>query len=494
MIDFLRLRTLPGQLITLFVVVLLVSQIVNVLLIIGERRMQARSTLYASAIEKMANGTEQVIAFPGRRLGPEPRDRRDAPVRIEVNPSSAIGRLSEIECLSAYEEQLSNLLHSRNIQFETVRVCRGEKLRPPERQSGSAGARRSDNGVGRDGERAMRPPPPGHRPPPPPGNRPPPDPRGPLGPGFESMVMSVHLADGRWINGITGHYPLENMTPRVLFATGAMVLVTVFVVIFFAGRITRPLTSLADAADQLGRGGHGISLKEEGPTDLRSAITAFNAMQERLTRMIETQRTMLRSVGHDLRTPLTSLRIRAEAMEPEAERVKVIATLDEMKAMMEEILTWAEDASGMEELHRVDLNALLTSLSDDYQDAGQNVTYEEGAAIIVLCRRVSLRRALRNLIDNGLKYGDEVSISLIVDTESVRVCVDDKGLGIPDEDLREVLKPFVRLEASRNKDTGGSGLGLSIAQSIIQAHGAELDLHNSKSGGLRASFKLPRET
>ncbi|WOF72571.1 ATP-binding protein [Parvibaculaceae bacterium PLY_AMNH_Bact1] len=486
MIDFLRLRTLPGQLITLFVVVLLVSQVVNVLLIIGERRMQARSTLYASAIEKMANGTEQVIAFPGRRLGPEPRDRRGAPVRIEVNPSSAIGRLSEIECLSAYEEQLSNLLHSRSIQFETVRVCRGEKLRPPERQSGTAGARRSDNGVGRDGQRAMRPPPPGHRPPP--------DPRGAPGPGFESMVMSVHLADGRWINGITGHYPLENMTPRVFLATGGMVLVTVLVVIFFAGRITRPLTSLAEAADQLGRGGHGISLKEEGPTDLRSAIAAFNAMQERLTRMIETQRTMLRSVGHDLRTPLTSLRIRAEAMEPEVERIKVIATLDEMKAMIEEILTWAEDASGMEELHRVDLNALLTSLSDDYQDAGQNVIYEEGAAIIVLCRRVSLRRALRNLIDNGLKYGDEVNISLFVDGESVRICIDDKGPGIPDEDLRDVLKPFVRLETSRNKDTGGSGLGLSIAQSIIQAHGAELDLQNRKSGGFRASFKLPRET
>ena len=490
MTDLLRLRTLPGQLIALFVVVLLVSQVVNVLLIIGERRLQARSTLYLSAIEKMAEGTAQVLEFSGRRPGPGPgpgpRNSRGVPLRIEVASSSAIDRLSAVECLSSYEAQLSNLLQSRNVKFETVRVCRGDRLRRPELQSGPAGPRPLHEDMRRARERGMRPPPPGHPPPP--------DPKGPPGPGFESMVMSVHLSDGRWINGITGHYPLENMTPRVFLATGGMVLVTVFVVIFFARRITRPLTKLAEAADQLGRGGHGISLKEEGPTDLRSAIAAFNAMQERLTRMIETQRTMLRSVGHDLRTPLTSLRIRAEAMEPEVERAKVIATLDEMKAMMEEILTWAEDASGMEELHRVDLNALLTSLSDDYQDAEQNVTYEEGAAIIVLCRRVSLRRALRNLIDNGLKYGGEVNISLNADVEAVRVCIDDKGPGIPEEDLREVLKPFVRLEASRSKDTGGSGLGLSIAQSIIQAHGAELDLHNKKSGGLRASFKLPRET
>ena len=487
MTDLLRIRTLPGQLIALFVVVLLVSQVVNVLLIVGERRLQARSTLYLSAIENMAEGTAQVLENPGRRpgLGPGPRNSRGAPLRVEVASSSAIDRLSAIECLSSYEAQLSNLLQSRNVKFEAVRVCRGDRLQRPERQSGPAGPRPLHEDMRRARERDMRPPPPGHPPPP--------DPKGPPGPGFESVVMSVHLSDGRWINGITGHYPLENMTPRVFLATGGMVLVTVLIVIFFARRITRPLTNLADAADQLGRGGHGISLKEEGPTDLRSAIAAFNAMQERLTRMIETQRTMLRSVGHDLRTPLTSLRIRAEIMEPEAERAKVIATLDEMKTMMEEILTWAEDASGMEELHRVDLNALLTSLSDDYQDVRENVTYEEGVPIIVLCRRVSLRRALRNLIDNGLKYGNEVEISAIADAESVRVCIDDKGPGIPEEDLRDVLKPFVRLEVSRNKDTGGSGLGLSIAQSIIQAHGAELDLHNRKSGGLRASFKLPRE-
>lgn len=486
MIDLLRLRTLPGQLITLFVIVLLISQVVNVLLIIGERRLQARATLYASAVEKMAERTQQILSPSDRSHFPTLRRGPSAPIRVEISSMPAVDRLTGRECLSSYEARLRDLLKAQNTEFETVQVCRGNELRRTDPLFRSPG-----------------PPPPGPerrdewgRPagPPPIHHVPPPDPRGPPGPGFESMVMSVHLADGRWVNGITGHYPLENMTPRVFLATGGMVFVTVFVVIFFARRITRPLTKLANAADHLGRGGQGVSLKEEGPTDLRSAIAAFNAMQERLTRMIETQRTMLRSVGHDLRTPLTSLRIRAEIMEPESERTKVIATLDEMKAMMEEILTWAEDASGLEELHRVDLNALLASLSDDYHDAGEKVAYEDGESVIVLCRRVSLRRALRNLIDNGLKYGGAVDISLVADVGAVCVCVDDQGPGIPEEDLREVLKPFVRLETSRSKETGGSGLGLSIAQSIIQAHGAELDLHNRESGGLRVSFKLPRET
>ncbi len=480
LISLLRLRTLSGQLIALFVLVLLISQIINIFLIVGERRLQARSTLYTASIEKMAERTARVLSNQEQRLAPMPGRGPAAPIRIEVRSDSAVDRLIGAECLSSYENQLADMLRSRSVAFGQVHVCRGDRLHPVKPQLQPPGFERP--GSSAHGLRL-----------PPPHGAPPPDPRGPPAPGFESLVMSVQLLDGRWVNGITGHYPLENMTPRVFLATGGMILMTVLIVVFFAKRITRPLTDLADAADQLGRGGQGPALKEEGPTDLRSAIVAFNAMQERLTRMIETQRTMLRSVGHDLRTPLTSLRIRAEAMEPEAERTKVIATLDEMKAMMEEILTWAEDASGMEELHRVDLNALLSSLSDDYQDAGQKVTYEEGDAVIVLCRRVSLRRALQNLIDNGLKYGSEVSISLTEEGKLVRLCIDDEGPGIPPHELDEVLKPFVRLEASRNKETGGAGLGLSIAQSIIHAHGSELELQNRTSGGLRASFTLPRE-
>lgn len=487
MTDFLRLRTLPGQLIALFIVVLLVSQVINVFLIIGERRLQARSTLYTASVDSMAKETERFLSRA------EPRPRRGGPgkppppVRLEITTSPVIDRLSNNTCLDAYAERLRGLLLDKEISVERVLVCSGEHLRRPDHRPGPPGSPPPPRRELAEGERDFGRPPPPHR------RGPPPDPRGPRGPGFEHLVMSVQLSDGRWVNGISGHYPLENMTPRIFLATGGMIFITVLIVIFFARRITRPLTDLADAADQLGRGGHGVVLQEEGPTDLRAAIAAFNGMQERLTRMIDTQRTMLRSVGHDLRTPLTSLRIRVEAMEPETERAKVIATLDEMKAMMEEILTWAEDASGIEELHRVDISAMLASLSDDYQDAGENVAFDDAGPVIVLCRRVSLRRALRNLIDNGLKYGGDVQLSLTLGPEGAVISVEDSGPGIPERQLREVLKPFVRLETSRSKDTGGAGLGLSIAQSIIQAHGSELSLENREPAGLRAFFTVPLE-
>ncbi len=303
--------------------------------------------------------------------------------------------------------------------------------------------------------------------------------------------MSVKLADGRWVNGVGGYYPLENITPRIVWATVAMITLASLLIVFFARRVTRPLTNLTNAAENLGRGGSSQPLKEEGPADVRKTVSAFNRMQERLTRMIETQRIMLRSIGHDLRTPLTSLRIRAEAVEPHAEREKIIATLDEMKAMIEEILTWAEDASGLEEMSSVDINALLSSLSDDYQDAGGDVMFRDGPSMIVRCRRAALRRAIQNLVDNGLKYGRSVMLSLRVAEDHAEIIVEDEGPGIPDEKLGSVLLPFVRLETSRSKETGGSGLGLSIAQSIVQAHGADLKLENRQPRGLRVSFLLP---
>jgi signal transduction histidine kinase len=475
-----RLNTLPGQLIVLFILVLLLAQIINVFLIIGERRMSARSVLYEGAIERFVMGVQREEG----QLGLPIRDRRRPPspgrVHIVLSDKPDTDRLLDPTCLADYEEELKTRLSNVGIETLAVHVCQGSKLsrplesaRPPAPPPPPLGSRRGDR------------PPPLHR-------GPPLDPAGPRAPGFENFIMSVLLEDGRWVNGISGHYPLENLTPRIALATLGMIIIATVLIVFFARRITRPLTQLTKAAENLGRGGASYQLSEEGPEDVRKTVAAFNGMQERLTRMIETQRVMLRSVGHDLRTPLTSLRIRAEAVEPQSEREKIIATLDEMKAMMEEILTWAEDASGIEEPHPVDINAMLASLSDDYQDAGQDVRFTDGKQEIALCRRVSLRRALQNLIDNGLKYGDSVELSLCAHAAEVEVRIDDQGPGIPEDRLTSVLLPFVRLETSRSKETGGAGLGLSIAQSIVQAHGADLKLQNRVPRGLRASFALPR--
>ena len=473
---WLRPTNLPGQLIALFVGVLLVAQLVNLYLLIGERRMSARSVLYETAIDNMVDEVIRVAAQPRSFARSRPPPGVPGRIHIIVSHRAAIERLQDRQCFAPYEAALGDRLSQAGIVVQISHVCRGSKLdHPPQ-------------------GRRLPPPPPtgaGIQGRPPVRQGPPPDPRGPVAPGFENLVMSVKLADGRWVNGVGGHYPLENITPRIVWATVAMITLASLLIVFFARRVTRPLTNLTNAAESLGRGGSSQPLKEEGPADVRKTVSAFNRMQERLTRMIETQRIMLRSIGHDLRTPLTSLRIRAEAIEPHAEREKIIATLDEMKAMMEEILTWAEDASGLEEMSSVDINALLSSLSDDYQDAGGDVVFTDGPSMIVRCRRAALRRAIQNLVDNGLKYGRRVVLSSRVAEDQAEIIVEDEGPGIPDEKLGSVLLPFVRLETSRSKETGGSGLGLSIAQSIVQAHGADLKLENRQPRGLRVSFLLP---
>ena len=202
---------------------------------------------------------------------------------------------------------------------------------------------------------------------------------------------------------------------------------------------------------------------------------------------------MLRAVGHDLRTPLTSLRIRAESIPPEHGQEQIIATLNDMQEMTEEILRWAKESSGLEEVSSVDIGTLLQSLADDYADVGEAVAFNSpDKPVIAEIRRVALRRAVQNLVDNALKYGQRADVSLHRDVDHVIILVDDEGPGIPPEKLDEITKPFVRLESSRSKHTGGLGLGLAIVQSVVLAHGGELSFENRQTGGLRARISLPR--
>ncbi len=287
------------------------------------------------------------------------------------------------------------------------------------------------------------------------------------------------------------HPATESLTGRILLATGLLIGLSLLAAWIFARRISRPISKFAHAAERLGRGDEAELLSETGPQDMRQAAHAFNTMQSRLTRMLETQRTMLRAVGHDLRTPLTSLRLRAENISDEREREKVISTLNDMTVMTEEILGWAKDASGTEPLAFVDLGSLLHCLTDDYQDQGRDVSLQDFKTFSVNIRRISVKRALQNLINNALQYGQSATLSVERLKNKIVVHVDDEGPDVPEDQLSEILKPFIRLEASRNKETGGTGLGLSNADTIAQIHGGRLILSNRTPQGLRASFSLP---
>nr|WP_243748786.1 ATP-binding protein [Pseudomaricurvus alcaniphilus] len=255
-------------------------------------------------------------------------------------------------------------------------------------------------------------------------------------------------------------------------------------------RIARPLRDLAQAASDLGRGRSVAPLPLRGPQDVQDTVAAFNTMNERLDRFVSERTRMLAALSHDLRTPMTSMRLRLELMPPSEERDKLIASLEEMQQMAEATLSFVRQAGDQEALQKVDLNALLGSLCDDLAALEQPVNYADTGAQTLMCRPVSLKRALRNLIENAVRYGGAADVSLKRQGNSLVVAVRDSGPGIPEAEMEAVFDPFYRLESSRNRETGGMGLGLSIARQIIHSHGGQLTLTNTHPG-LKVSVSLP---
>nr|WP_281379136.1 ATP-binding protein [Chthonobacter rhizosphaerae] len=259
-------------------------------------------------------------------------------------------------------------------------------------------------------------------------------------------------------------------------------------------RITRPLRDLARAADRMGRGETVDALPETGPEEVRRTVHAFNAMHDRVRRFVADRTRMLAAISHDLRTPLTSLRLRAEFVDDPDVRDRIVETVDEMSRMTEATLAFARDDALAEESHRTDLAALVTAVADDFADLGHPVTVTGPDKLELEVRPVSLRRAVRNLVENAVRYGACARLTVEATPTEALILVDDDGPGIPADRLEEVFEPFVRLEASRNQDTGGVGLGLSTARSIVRRHGGDLTLANREGGGLRATIRLPRAT
>ncbi|MBN9009336.1 MAG: HAMP domain-containing protein [Rhizobiales bacterium] len=270
-----------------------------------------------------------------------------------------------------------------------------------------------------------------------------------------------------------------------------LALVMLGLIIFAARRVTRPLKALAASAEAFGRGDAVAPLPESGPDEARRLIHAFNQMQERLSRFVTDRTRMLAAIGHDLRTPITSLKLRAEMVDDEETRQKMRATLDEMQHMTEATLAFARDDAGAEPSRAVDLAALIESAVDDLAEMGKPVSFADAGRLVYSCRPTALKRAIGNLIENAIQYGERARVRLTAAPSGPVIAVEDDGPGIPAERIDEVFKPFTRLESSRSRETGGSGLGLSIARSIVLAHGGTLALRNREDGGLAAEIRLP---
>ena len=309
----------------------------------------------------------------------------------------------------------------------------------------------------------------------------------------ELQVAIELIPDGRWLSfaaTLPDSSPLLSL--QSVLSMAAMAVIVLVVSIQAVQRLTVPLRALADAAERLGKDIKSPPVAALGTIEMRVAARAFNEMQIRLRRMIDGRTRMLAAISHDLRTPLTLLRLRVEAVENKDEREKMLGTIETMNAMIEASLSFARDETAAEPRRPVDLAALLGSIVDDMIDAGLAVEMKPAGEVIYECQPIALRRAITNLLDNAIRYGRRAHVTLATGPQTIEIAVDDEGPGIPAEELAAVLQPFYRLDRSRNPEKGGIGLGLAIALTIVEAHGGRLALSNRPEGGLRAAITLPR--
>lgn len=304
------------------------------------------------------------------------------------------------------------------------------------------------------------------------------------------LTLSIRLAGGDWLNVRTMFLrPGLQLSPKALVPLALMVMAVALVAWGTARRVVRPMRALAVGADRLGRGLDANPLPLTGPSEVRATTQAFNRMQDRLTRFVTERTHMLAALSHDLRSPLTAMRLRIEMLDETEDSVRLKALVEEMQAMVEETLEFARSVAKTEPAASVDLAALLGDLVADV--GGNRATLEPSLPVTATIRPHALNRALRNLIDNAVRYGGVADVTVAQEPGCAVITVADKGPGLPEDQLEAVFEPFVRLEASRNRDTGGAGLGLAITRTIIQAHGGTVQLRNRSGGGLIAIVRLP---
>lgn len=471
-------RSLGGQLIALLLTSLILAQIASLWLFAGERRGALADLARQGLAQRTASLVELIEATP-KNLHEQVTQTVSSPFLtywITDKPSVEKGGdgWADRQLSSLISDELGG---NRTIHADVTRIAL-----PPPRHSHSRGHHEEESEEEEEARSARQ------------------------GAGWGSgwvprwrtprqsltLNASVSLADGTWLN-MAGRFrlPYRPLTPLFL-SIMVMALAVVLIVAFTVRKLTRPLRDLSRAADRLGRGEDVESLPVSGPLEVQGTIHAFNVMQDRLSRFVKDRTRMLAAISHDLRTPITSLRIRAEFIEDDENREKIIATLEEMQRMTEATLAFAREDGTSEGQVVIDLGDYLDAMAEDYRSMGHDVSFSPPEGRIVLtCRPLSLKRAIRNVLDNAVRYGERARMVLELKDEEAVVSIADDGPGIPEARLNDVFEPFVRLEESRSEETGGIGLGLAIARSVVHAHGGTLALANGAAGGLVATISLP---
>ncbi|NPD16981.1 HAMP domain-containing protein [Xinfangfangia sp. D13-10-4-6] len=309
------------------------------------------------------------------------------------------------------------------------------------------------------------------------------------------MVLSVQLEagdfSGQWLNTLV--YPLTASTAwswkaGFFIPLAVSLLGSLLVGIWFTRRMTAPLRAIADAAGAAGRGNRLARLPETGALELRNVASAFNEMQQKIADFDSARQQMLAAIGHDLRTPLTGLRLRASLTSDAEMRPDMIRIIDEMAVMSQDLVTYSRSSDSSEAPQSVDLQALLMQLSDELGAKMAAPT----APLMLTLRPVAIRRAIGNLIGNAIRYAGAAEVALAEHPDTVAILVRDRGPGLPEDMLNQVKQPFTRGDSSRSAETGGAGLGLAIVEKIARDHGGTLTLRNRRGGGLEAELILPK--
>ena len=457
-------ETLFGRLFAATVAVVAVALLVLLSLVLRERRELAFTESGSGAAAASIVEVSQQLA----RLPPEQRDEMLEQLRADRPPRRPHDHPHE-DLMVAQRSFANEVQKELGTQFAVA-------ARPPRmghRRVVMLGASDSDPAPARGGGQGG-----GERPPPPPDRM------------FDLVVT---LPDGDRVAFRTFSPRGTPPFPRhFIFELGFLTVLLGIVLYAMTRTITRPLGDLAKAADAVGRGTVVQPLQERGARELKRATRAFNAMQERLNRYLDSRTRVLAAMSHDLRTPITRLRLRVESIEDEALRTRCVEDLDEMTRMVRGALSVFRGLNDEEPTQPVDVDGLLQELQRRYGEVNADVAIEGKAAASFPGKPLALKRCLGNLVDNALQYGEQATIAVTDSDDELTIRVLDDGPGIPEAELERVFEPFYRLESSRNRATGGTGLGLSIARDVAQAHGGSLTLANRSSGGLEARLVLPR--
>ncbi len=456
------------------------AQAVNFYLFSEKRRNDLIQEASYNAIQRFV---EQVIDADNIRLdpprqdnsGPPPRNRRGkgrfgrlGPPRLppggRVNPNGRVFKSSEplsIPDREGLNPTIKEQLHSALLNSKLKAIEWAASYAPVPEQ-GHVNRRRSISKplLKKDNDKRIRP---------------------------NEIRLSVKLQGSTyWINGI---YPVQPLPVQVslsdfLESASVFVFFLILAIVLIVYSIVRPLNALSKATSKVGQHEDKVVLPIEGPSEVRQMTQSFNEMNERVSELIREKDVLLGALGHDLRTPLTSLRLRIEQMTPVDSRVQAIKTIDETAKLIEDILEFARSVGDREALATYDLTSIIYDIVADYQDMGSHIDLIDTPRIVIPCKPSAIKRMLRDLIENALKYAGNAKISMSTDESRAILLVEDDGPGVDEATMELLLQPFKRGDDSRSRRTGGTGLGLAIAKSVATAHGGDLILMNRPSGGL----------